>query len=38
MHGLVDVQEVLEKEQSILNKVIQSLFALLVSDLTVALQ
>ena len=38
MHDLVNVQETLEKEQSILNKVMQPLFALLVSHLTVALQ
>ena len=38
MHDLVNVQEVLEKEQSILNKVMQPMCALLVGNLTVALK
>ena len=38
MYDLGNVQEGLEKEQCILNKVMRPLFALLVGDLTVALQ
>ena len=38
MRDLIKTHEVLEKEQSMLNKVMQPLFALLVGDLTVALQ